>query len=105
MSETVIQNQIFLALVAYCFTVLIQLEMKSNKSLLRISRWLKRTLWEPAYVWTPKDWITLEKAEQIAGNLICNPESKAPSASSELFLINGFKTKGSARVRIQLVEL
>ena len=41
MSETAIQNQIYLALIAYCLNVLIQLEMKSKKSLLRISRWLK----------------------------------------------------------------
>ncbi|WP_144463800.1 transposase, partial [Siminovitchia fortis] len=51
MSETAIQNQIFLALIAYCLNVLIQLETKSKKSLLRISRWLKKTLWKPAYVW------------------------------------------------------
>lgn len=51
MSETAIQNQIYLALIAYCLHVLIQLEMKSKKSLLRISRWLKAALWKPAYVW------------------------------------------------------
>jgi IS4 transposase len=51
MSETAIQNQIFLALIAYCLNVLIQLEMKSKKSLLRISRWLEKVLWKPAYVW------------------------------------------------------
>jgi hypothetical protein len=51
MSETAIQNQIYLALIAYCLNVLIQLEMKSKKSLLRISRWLKAALWKPAYVW------------------------------------------------------
>src|SRR5699024_3832030 len=47
MSETAVQNQIYLALIAYCLNVLIQLEMKSKKSLLRISRWLKATLWKP----------------------------------------------------------
>lgn len=47
MSETAIQNQIYLALIAYCLNVLIQLEMKGKKSLLRISRWLKA-----AYIWT-----------------------------------------------------
>ena len=51
MSETAVQNQIYLALIAYCLNVLIQLEMKSKKSLLRISRWLKATLWKPAYIW------------------------------------------------------
>lgn len=52
MSETAIQNQIYLALITYCLNVLIQLEMKSKKSLLRISRWLKASLWKPAYIWT-----------------------------------------------------
>lgn len=51
MSETAIQNQIYLALITYCLHVLIQLETKSKKSLLRISRWLKATLWKPAYIW------------------------------------------------------
>lgn len=51
MSETAIQNQIYLALIAFCLNVLIQLEMKSKKSLLRISRWLRAALWKPAYVW------------------------------------------------------
>ena len=41
MSETAIQNQIFLALITYCLHVLVQLETKSKKSLLRIVRWLK----------------------------------------------------------------
>jgi IS4 transposase len=52
MSETAIQNQIYLALIAYCLNLLIQLEMKSKKPLLRISRWLKRSLWKHSYVWT-----------------------------------------------------
>lgn len=51
MSETAIQNQIYLALIAYCLNVLIQLKMKSKKSLLRISRWLRAAIWKPAYIW------------------------------------------------------
>jgi IS4 transposase len=51
MSETALQNQIFLALIAYCLNVLVQLETKSKKSLLQITRWLKRALWKPAHVW------------------------------------------------------
>jgi IS4 transposase len=54
MSEAAIQNQVFLALIAYCLNVLVQLEMKSNKSLLRITRWLKRAIWKPSYVWIRK---------------------------------------------------
>jgi IS4 transposase len=51
MSETAVQNQIYLALIAYCLNVLVQLETKSKKSLLRIVRWLKAAIWKPAYVW------------------------------------------------------
>ncbi|NGP46931.1 IS4 family transposase, partial [Bacillaceae bacterium SIJ1] len=52
MSETAIQNQIYLALITYCLHVLIQLETtKSKKTLLRISRWLKAAIWKPAYIW------------------------------------------------------
>lgn len=51
MSETALQNQIYLALITYCLHVLVQLETKSKKSLLRISRWLKAAIWKPAYIW------------------------------------------------------
>lgn len=51
MSETAIQNQIFIALITYCLHVLVQLETKSKKPLLRISRWLKAAIWKPAYIW------------------------------------------------------
>ena len=51
MSETAVQNQIYIALITYCLHVLIQLETKSNNTLLRISRWLKAALWKPAYIW------------------------------------------------------
>jgi len=50
-SETALQNQIYLALITYCLHVLIQLEMKSKKSLLQITRWLKAALWKPTYIW------------------------------------------------------
>ncbi|GEL78634.1 IS4 family transposase [Tenuibacillus multivorans] len=51
MSETAVHNQIYLALIAYCLNVLVQLETKGRKSLLRITRWLKAAIWKPAYVW------------------------------------------------------
>ena len=51
MSETALQNQIYIALITYCLHVLIQLETNSKKSLLRITRWLKAALWKPAYIW------------------------------------------------------
>lgn len=50
-SENAVLNQIYIALIAYCLHVLIQLETKSKKTLLRISRWLKAALWKPAYIW------------------------------------------------------
>jgi len=50
MSETAVQNQIYIALITYCLHVLIQLETKSNKTLLRISRWVKAALWKPSYI-------------------------------------------------------
>jgi len=49
-TENALQNQIYLALITYCLHVLIRLETKSKKSLLRISRWLKAALWKPAYI-------------------------------------------------------
>lgn len=51
MTENALQNQIYIALITYCLHVLIRLEVDSKKSLLRINRWLKATLWKPAYVW------------------------------------------------------
>jgi IS4 transposase len=51
MSEIAIHNQIYLALITYCLHVLVQLETKSKKPLLRISRWLKAAIWKPAYIW------------------------------------------------------
>ena len=43
MTENALQNQIYIALITYCLHVLVRLEAKSKKSLLRISRWLKAT--------------------------------------------------------------
>ncbi len=51
MTENALQNQIYIALITYCLHVLIRLEANSEKPLLRISRWLKATLWKPPYIW------------------------------------------------------
>src|SRR5699024_8175265 len=51
MSETALQNQVYIALITYCLHVLIQLETGSKKPLLRISRWLKAALWKSSYIW------------------------------------------------------
>jgi IS4 transposase len=54
MSETAVHNQVFLALITYCLTVLIQLETQSKQSLLQITRWLKATLFKQSYIWLRK---------------------------------------------------
>lgn len=50
-SEQAVHHQLFLALIAYCLHELVRLEMKSQRTLLQITRWLKATLWRPARVW------------------------------------------------------
>jgi len=51
MSENALKNQIYIALIIYCLHVLIRLETNNKKSLLRISRWLKATLWKSSHLW------------------------------------------------------
>lgn len=51
MTENALQNQIFIALITYCLHVLVRLEANSKQSLLRISRWLKATLWKSSHLW------------------------------------------------------
>ncbi|PLR80284.1 IS4 family transposase [Bacillus sp. V33-4] len=50
-SEWAIQNQVFIALIVYCLHVLAQLESKSKRKILQISRYLKASLWKPATAW------------------------------------------------------
>lgn len=47
-SERAIQNQVFIALIVYCLTVLTQIETNSKRKILQISRYLKAALWKPA---------------------------------------------------------
>src|SRR5690554_3816091 len=51
MTENALQNQIFIALITYCLHVLVRLEANIKQSLLRISRWLKATLWKSSHLW------------------------------------------------------
>ena len=51
MTENALQNQVFIALITYCLHVLARLEANSKMPLLRISRWLKATLWKPSFLW------------------------------------------------------
>ena len=51
MSENAVKNQIYLALITYCLTVLVQAETKSEKTLLQITRWLTAMIWKEARHW------------------------------------------------------
>ena len=53
-SEWAIHNQVFIALIVFCLHVLIQLEMKSKRKTLQISRFLRAALWKPAHIWLRK---------------------------------------------------
>ena len=53
-SEWAIQNQVFIALIVFCLHVLIQIETKSKRKILQISRYLRATLWKPASIWLRK---------------------------------------------------
>ena len=53
-SEWAIQNQIFIALIVFCLHVLVQIETKSKRKILQISRYLRAALWKPAYIWLRK---------------------------------------------------
>ncbi|MBZ9534367.1 transposase, partial [Cytobacillus oceanisediminis] len=53
-SEWAIQNQVFIALIVFCLHVLVQLETKSKRKTLQISRYLRAALWKPAHVWLRK---------------------------------------------------
>jgi IS4 transposase len=53
-SEWAIQNQVFIALIVFCLHVLVQIETKSRKKTLQISRYLRAALWKPAHIWLRK---------------------------------------------------
>ncbi|WP_042354047.1 IS4 family transposase [Bacillus rubiinfantis] len=53
-SEWAIQNQVFIALIVFCLHVLAQIETKSNRKVLQISRYLRAALWKPAHIWLRK---------------------------------------------------
>lgn len=53
-SEWAIQNQVFIALIVFCLHVLAQIETKSKRKTLQISRYLRAALWKPAYIWLRK---------------------------------------------------
>jgi IS4 transposase len=53
-SEWAIQNQVFIALIVFCLHVLAQIETRSKRKILQISRYLRAALWKPARVWIRK---------------------------------------------------
>ena len=53
-SEWAIHNQVYIALIVYCLNVLAQIETKSKRKILQISRYLKAVLWKPAHIWIRK---------------------------------------------------
>lgn len=53
-SEWAIHNQVFIALIVFCLHVLVQLESKSKRKTLQISRYLRAALWKPAHIWLRK---------------------------------------------------
>jgi len=53
-SEWAIQNQVFIALIVFCLHVLVQIETKSKRKTLQISRYLRAALWKPAHIWLRK---------------------------------------------------
>ncbi|MCG7315566.1 IS4 family transposase [Priestia flexa] len=53
-SEWAIQNQVFIALIVFCLHVPVQLETRSKRKTLQISRYLRAALWKPAHIWLRK---------------------------------------------------
>jgi len=53
-SEWAIQNQVFIALIVFCLHVLAQIETRSKRKILQISRYLRAALWKPAHIWLRK---------------------------------------------------
>lgn len=53
-SEQAVHNQVYLAMIVYWLNVLAQLHTNSDRSYLQISRYLKASLWKPAYIWMKK---------------------------------------------------
>lgn len=53
-SEWAIQNQVFIALIVFCLHVLDQLETRSKRKILQISRYLRAALWKPEHIWIRK---------------------------------------------------
>lgn len=53
-SEQAVHNQVYVAMIVYCLNVLAQLDTKSKRTYLQISRYLKAALWKSAHIWLRK---------------------------------------------------
>src|SRR5699024_5509643 len=53
-SEQAVHNHIYIAMMVYCLNVLARLSTTSSRTYLQISRLLKASLWQPAYIWIRK---------------------------------------------------
>ena len=53
-SEQAVHNQVYIAMIVYCLHVLAQFSSKSKRTYLQISRFLKASLWNSAYIWQRK---------------------------------------------------
>lgn len=53
-SENAIYSQVFMALIVFCLNVLAQMDTKSERKILQISRYLRAALWKPAPIWLRK---------------------------------------------------
>jgi IS4 transposase len=53
-SKQAVHNQVYIAMIVYCLNVLTQLNTKSKRTYLQISRYLKAALWKPAQIWLRK---------------------------------------------------
>lgn len=50
-SEQAVTNQVWIALIAFCLLALVKLDTKVKHSLLQITRWLTKLLWQPYGKW------------------------------------------------------
>ncbi|GAA0369472.1 IS4 family transposase [Bacillus horti] len=65
MSETALQNQIYIALITYCLLVLLRLETDAKQSLLQLKRWLQVLLWKSYESFLKR--IHFRKKQQLKG--------------------------------------
>lgn len=50
-TEQAVMNQVWIALIAFCLLVLVKLETKVEHSVLQLTRWLTKLLWQPCGDW------------------------------------------------------